>query len=119
MKAVFIAYNQALTEKIDEIMDELLIRGMTQWTEVKGRGSNTGEPHMGTHTWPAFNNTILAIVDKEKIDLLIIGARGRSDSKAILLGNVTEHLIHSPTIPTLVVKKKGENLSFIDTLLEV
>lgn len=71
MKAVFIAYNQALTEKIDEILDELLIRGMTQWTEVKGRGSNTGEPHMGTHTWPAFNNTILAIVDKEKIEPLL------------------------------------------------
>jgi nitrogen regulatory protein PII len=71
MKAVFISYNQALTEKIDEILDELLIRGMTQWTEVKGRGSNTGEPHMGTHTWPAFNNTILAIVDKEKIEPLL------------------------------------------------
>ncbi len=71
MKAVFIAYNQALTEKIDEILDELMIRGMTQWTEVKGRGSQTGEPHMGTHTWPAFNNTILAIVDKEKIKPLL------------------------------------------------
>ena len=71
MKAVFIAYNQALTEKIDEILDELLIRGMTQWTEVKGRGTHTGEPHMGTHTWPAFNNTILAIVDKEKIEPLL------------------------------------------------
>jgi nitrogen regulatory protein PII len=71
MKAVFIAYNQALTEKIDEILDELLIRGMTQWTEVKGRGTLTGEPHMGTHTWPALNNTILAIVDKEKIEPLL------------------------------------------------
>jgi nitrogen regulatory protein PII len=71
MKAVFIAYNQALTEKIDEILDELMIRGMTQWTEVKGRGSQTGEPHMGTHTWPAFNNTILAIVDNKKIEPLL------------------------------------------------
>jgi nitrogen regulatory protein PII len=71
MKAVFIAYNQALTEKIDEILDELTIRGMTQWTEVKGRGSQTGEPHMGTHTWPAFNNTILAIVDNKKIEPLL------------------------------------------------
>jgi nitrogen regulatory protein PII len=71
MKAVFIAYNQALTEKIDEILDELLIRGMTQWTEVKGRGALTGEPHMGTHTWPALNNTVLAIVDKEKIEPLM------------------------------------------------
>jgi nitrogen regulatory protein PII len=71
MKAVFIAYNQALTEKIDEILDELLIRGLTQWTEVKGRGSVKGEPHMGTHTWPALNNTVLAIVEKDKIEPLL------------------------------------------------
>ena len=38
---------------------------------MKGRGTHTGEPHMGTHTWPAFNNTILAIVDKEKIEPLL------------------------------------------------
>ena len=71
MKAVFIAFNQALTEKIDEILDELLIRGLTQWTEVKGRGSVKGEPHMGTHTWPALNNTVLAVVDKEKVEPLL------------------------------------------------
>jgi len=79
MKAVFIAYNQALTEKIDEILDELLIRGMTQWTEVKGRGTLTGEPHMGTHTWPALNNTVLAIVDKEKIEPLLIKLKQLND----------------------------------------
>ena len=71
MKAVFIAFNQALTEKVDEILDELLIRGLTQWTEVKGRGTENGEPHMGTHTWPALNNTILAIVENEKVKPLL------------------------------------------------
>jgi nitrogen regulatory protein PII len=71
MKAVFIAFNQALTEKVDEILDELLIRGLTQWTEVKGRGSLSGEPHMGTHTWPALNNTVLAIIEKEKVKPLL------------------------------------------------
>ena len=71
MKAVFIAYNQALSEKVDEILDELFIRGFTQWTEVKGRGSVKGEPHMGTHTWPTLNNTILAIIDNEKVSPLL------------------------------------------------
>lgn len=71
MKAVFISYNQALTEKVDEILDELVIRGFTQWTEVKGRGSVKGDPHMGTHTWPALNNSILAIIDVEKVSPLL------------------------------------------------
>lgn len=71
MKAVFISYNQALTERITEILDALYIRGFTQWTEVHGRGSHNGEPHMGTHTWPALNNVHLCIVDNEKVDPLL------------------------------------------------
>ncbi len=72
MKTVFITYNQALTEKIDEIIDSLKIRGFTQWTDVKGRGTRSGEPHMGTHTWPALNSAIMTIIEDEKVDPLLI-----------------------------------------------
>jgi nitrogen regulatory protein PII len=71
MKAVFISYNQALTDRINEIIDSLNIRGFTQWTEVHGRGSQTGEPHMGTHTWPELNNVHLCMVDDEKAEPLL------------------------------------------------
>jgi len=67
MKSVFIVYNQALTEKVDEIIDRLRIRGYTQWQDVKGRGTNKGEPHMGTHTWPALNSAIMAIVEDKLV----------------------------------------------------
>ncbi len=71
MKAVFISYNQALTERVTEIIDSLYIRGFTQWTEVHGRGSKKGEPHMGTHTWPALNNVHLCILEEEKVKPLL------------------------------------------------
>ena len=71
MKSVFIVYNQALTEKVDEILDKLKIRGYTQWQDVKGRGTNKGEPHMGTHTWPALNSAIMTIVEDDKVDQLL------------------------------------------------
>jgi len=71
MKAVFISYNQVITDKIDEIIDSLLIRGYTQWVGVKGRGSKKGEPHMGSHTWPALNSAILSIIEDEKVDPLL------------------------------------------------
>ena len=71
MKAVFISHNQALTEEVEIIFQKLSVRGFTQWTEVKGAGSISGDPHMGTHTWPSLNNSILAIVDDNKVkDLL-------------------------------------------------
>ena len=72
MKAVFIIYNQVITDKVDEILDSLLIRGYTQWIGVKGRGSIKGDPHMGSHTWPALNSAILCIVDEEKVDPLLL-----------------------------------------------
>lgn len=71
LKAILIVFNQALTEKVEYMIDRMGIRGYSQWEEVKGRGSLSGSPHMGTHTWPEINSTILAIVDEEKIDGLL------------------------------------------------
>lgn len=85
MKAVFIAYNQALTEKIEFILNRLELRGFTRWTQVQGCGSVTGEPHMGTHTWPAMNETILSIVPDDKVKSLMDALR-HLDSKTEMQG---------------------------------
>jgi nitrogen regulatory protein PII len=71
MKAVFISHNQALTEEVENILDSLVIRGFTQWTNVNGRGSNSGEPHLGTHTWPSQNNVLITIIPDEKVSQLL------------------------------------------------
>ena len=67
MKAVFLSYNQALTDRVNAILDEQGIRGFTKWALTEGRGSVDGEPHYGTHAWPSMNASILAIVDDEKV----------------------------------------------------
>lgn len=71
MKAVFIAFNQAHTERVEYLFDRLNIRGYTWWTDVNGRGSESGEPRMGTHTWPEMNSAALSIVPDEKVDELL------------------------------------------------
>lgn len=71
MKSVFITYNQAFTERVDYMLDRLGIRGYTQWVDVKGRGSVDGAPHLGTHTWPEINNALIAIVEDDKVDILL------------------------------------------------
>lgn len=71
MKAVFISYNQSITEEVQDILDNLSIRGFTQWLEIKGRGSVKGEMHEGTHTWPQLNNAHLTMVEDEKVPLLL------------------------------------------------
>ena len=64
MKAVFLSYNQALTDRVNAILDE-----------QGGRGSVDGEPHYGTHAWPSMNASIMAIVDDEKVAPLMAAFR--------------------------------------------
>ncbi len=75
MKAVFIVFNQAFTDRIEYMLDKLNIRGYTWWDQVKGRGSNTGEPRMGTHTWPEMNSALLTIVEDNKVPLILEGVK--------------------------------------------
>ncbi len=71
MKAVFISYNQSLTDEVQDILDRLSIKGYTQWLEVKGRGTVAGDPHHGTHVWPELNNVHLTMVDDDKVASLL------------------------------------------------
>lgn len=67
MKAIFISYNQALTDRVNRMLDELGVRGFTRWALTEGRGTFDGEPHYGTHAWPSMNASVLAIVEDEKV----------------------------------------------------
>ena len=75
MKAIFITYNQALTDRVQAILDENEVRGFTRWGLTEGRGSVDGEPHYGTHAWPSMNASILAVVDDGKIPVLLEALR--------------------------------------------
>ncbi len=71
MKAVMIIFNQANTERVEFMLDKLGIRGYTWFSEVRGRGSQTGEPRMGTHTWPEMNSAALTMIPDEEVDQLL------------------------------------------------
>lgn len=71
MKSVFIVYDQAYFEQILSILRGNNIRGFTSWEQVQGRGSHTGEPHLGTHAWPSLNGSMLTVVDDHKVDVLL------------------------------------------------
>ena len=70
-KAVFIVYNQANTEKVFYMLNELGIRGYTFSEQVQGRGSQNGEPRHGSHTWPEMNSALVTIGNDDKVDELL------------------------------------------------
>jgi nitrogen regulatory protein PII len=71
MKAVMIVFNQANTERVEYMFDKLGIRGFTWFNDVKGRGTESGEPRMGTHTWPEMNSAALTIIQDDQVDALL------------------------------------------------
>jgi hypothetical protein len=75
MKAILITYGQSLGRPVEDLLDNLGIRGFTRWTETFGRGSDAGEPHYGTHAWPSKNATVLAVTDEQKASVLLDALR--------------------------------------------
>lgn len=86
MKAIFISYNQALTDRVNEILDSNGARGFTKWALTEGRGTFDGEPHYGTHAWPSMNSSILAIVSDEKVEPILEDLR-RMDAATKMQGS--------------------------------
>lgn len=79
MKAVFISFDQAHTERILDILDRLNCRGFTSWQQVNGRGSRDGEPHYGSHAWPSLASAILTMVADDRVELLLARLRAIND----------------------------------------
>ena len=70
MKTVFITYDQAHHDGVMDALKSSLCRGYTLLPGVAGCGSKTGEPHLGSHAWPAMNEAILTICDESQIEPL-------------------------------------------------
>lgn len=81
MKAIFIAYDQAHHEAIIDALTRLNCRGFTAFGNVQGRGTIDGEPHYGTHAWPALAQAILTIVDDRQVDSVLGRLRQMNEAK--------------------------------------
>ena len=75
MKGIFIAYDQAYNMEIADAIEKLGVRGFTMWQDIAGRGSQTGEPHLGSHAWPTMNNALLTIVEDDQVDAILQAIR--------------------------------------------
>lgn len=58
------------------------------------------------------------VAEREGVDLIVMGTRGRSRSASILLGSVTEDTIIDTRIPLLVVKHFGARMGVLEALLD-
>ena len=55
--------------------------------------------------WDVGDNIVkFAHNKKNKIDIIIIGSRGRGTAKEMFFGSVSHHILHASNLPVLVVK---------------
>ena len=71
MKTVFIAYDQAHQENIIEALNDTNVRGYTFFEQAGGRGTQGGEPHLGSHAWPSMNSAIITMVEDDVVPVLM------------------------------------------------
>ena len=84
MKAVFITFDQSHKVDVIRILDKYLIRGFTFWDGTQGRGSVTGEPHYGSHAWPSLNNSIMTVVEDDRVNSVIKSLKMLDESSPML-----------------------------------
>ncbi|WP_306060950.1 universal stress protein [Natronococcus wangiae] len=52
---------------------------------------------------------ILEHIDEHDVDLVVLGARGRSAFKTILLGSTSEAIVRDASIPVVLLLASGED----------
>lgn len=81
MKAIMITYDQAHHEAVIEALNHTSCRGFTSFGEVQGRGSHNGEPHYGSHAWPALGGAILTMVADDRVRPLLDRLKALDEAK--------------------------------------
>jgi hypothetical protein len=75
MKLVYLIYHDILEERVNGLFKQNEIDFFTEWEEVKGKGHST-EAHLGSRTFPGYNNVRLIAFDNEEMLVkLIIGIK--------------------------------------------
>ncbi|MBX0296138.1 universal stress protein [Haloarcula nitratireducens] len=99
-------YDNAIVDP-DTVRQNLREEGAEALTAIEAEGKpnisvvtsiREGVPH----------EELLAYVADQEIDLVVVGAKGRSAFKTILLGSTTEALLRADQVPVLVVNSTSE-----------
>ncbi|MCV0367761.1 MAG: universal stress protein [Nitrosopumilus sp.] len=81
--------------EIKKTLDEAKVRAAKKGIQLTGKAI-AGDP--------GFDIAKFANNKKNGIDLVVIGARGRSSAKELFLGSVSNYVLHKSKKPVLIVK---------------
>lgn len=71
MKSILITFDISHKEAVIDILTHNSCRGFSFFDQVQGRGTKDGDPHYGSHAWPAMGGAIISIVEDRKVAPLL------------------------------------------------
>ena len=71
MKSIFITFDISHKDAIVNILTRNNCRGFSFFEQMQGRGSVSGEPHYGSHSWPSMCGSIITIVEDKAVDRVL------------------------------------------------
>ena len=84
MKAIFVSFDQAHYENVIAVLDRSNARGYTMFPTTQGRGSNTGQPHLGSHAWPSMCSSLITIVENDQVEPILQRLHDLDEESAML-----------------------------------
>lgn len=113
-------YSGKTFEEFAKILEEHASKNLEKLT---ARASIKDQKLIPIHTNDHKHHNIIDAIYKEaasrKVDLIVMGAKGRTTASALFIGSKAERMIQvNHKIPLLVVRKKGSNAGILESLQE-
>jgi nucleotide-binding universal stress UspA family protein len=92
---------------ISELLENAKHEAQQWFDKIKEKMNENGDIQLKTEVVVSSTSVVAAIVDyaeHENVDLIVIGSRGRSGFKKLLLGSTASGVVTYATCPVLVVK---------------
>jgi len=90
---------RSMEEEASRMMDEFVGEYLKEWKKFDMR-IIPGLPA----------EEIVRIAEREKVDMIVMGTRGHSGLKRLMIGSVTDRVIRACTCPVLAVQSEGRAL---------
>jgi nucleotide-binding universal stress UspA family protein len=114
-------YFPYVAKSMDKYQQEYLTyarKEFKKWKEKSIKDEQTGEAHYQMAERNDIAREVYLWAVEHHVDLIICGAKGKSDAEVLLLGSVSEKLITTDYhIPLMVVKRK-EHYGWLEKLLD-
>jgi nucleotide-binding universal stress UspA family protein len=87
------------------LMESVEQQGQDLLAHATARATDAGVPHVAILKWGNVTETILQTAIEEQCDLIVLGSRGLSGFKRLMLGSISNAVTAKAQCPVLVIKQ--------------